>query len=210
MVCPINTKKILFENGPRLIIDYLVRYKGGDIKLSEEHDELQWLSDEEIEKNGEYKPWIKKLAKIAEEIIRSGEYLDAWKRCQADFENYKKRQAESQKDLVTYSNINLISEIIPVLDNFHASTEHIPEDQKENPWVTGIMHIQRQLETVLTDNGVMEIPIKKGDKFDPTVMEAIENKDCDPAKCKNIVSKVVMKGYKVGERVVRAGRVIVE
>ena len=141
---------------------------------------------------------------------KADEYLDRWKRCQADFENYRKRQAQIHKEMVEYSNINLITQVIPVLDNFHASTDHIPEKEKESPWVTGIMHIQRQLETVLTDNGVSEILVKRGDKFDPAVMEAIENKDCPPEKCKNVVSKVVMKGYKMGERVIRAARVIVE
>jgi molecular chaperone GrpE len=145
------------------------------------------------------------------------EYLDGWKRCQADFENYKKRQAQSQKDLIRYSTQNIVLQILPVIDNFQASTSHIPEDQKENPWVTGIMYIQKQLEQVLVDNGVEEIVASVGDNFDPVKHEAIPDKECQCDKCdcenekfKNKIRKVILKGYKIGDRVIRPARVVVE
>ncbi len=150
-----------------------------------------------------------------EEKNPADEYLDGWKRCQADFENYKKRQAESQKDLIRYSTQNIILQILPVIDNFHASTDHIPEDQKTNSWVTGIMYIQKQLEQVLTDNGVAEIETKIGDNFDPAKHEAVEDMECKSCKSKdykfkNKIKKVVTRGYQMGDKIVRASRVIVE
>lgn len=144
---------------------------------------------------------------------QAAEYLDGWKRCKADFENYKKRQAEALKDLALYSNENMILQILPILDNFHASTEHVPEDQKNNPWVVGIMHIQKQLEKVLEDNGVSEIKVKEGDKFDPALHEAIKSDANDTSKHSNDtnkIMKVILKGYKIGEKVIRPARVVVE
>jgi len=147
------------------------------------------------------------------------ENLDKWKRAQADFENYKKMQAESQKDLLKYATQNIILQIIPVLDNFHMSTEHIPQDQKDNGWVTGIMYIQKQLETVLAENGVEEIAPKVGDSFDPVFHEAIADKQCgcdhydcekEKEKFKNKIKKVMMKGYKIGDKVIRPARVVAE
>jgi len=148
-------------------------------------------------------------------MSKEDEYLDGWKRCQADFENYKKRQAESQKDLIRYSTQNIVLQILPVIDNFHSATGHIPEDQKEDPWVTGIMYIQKQLEQVLTDNGVSEIDVKTGDNFDPAAHEAVEDMECKSCKSKdykfkNKIKKIVTRGYRIGERVVRPARVIVE
>jgi molecular chaperone GrpE len=147
------------------------------------------------------------------------ENLDKWKRAQADFENYKKMQAESQKDLIKYATQNIILQIIPVLDNFHMSTQHIPQDQKDNGWVTGIMYIQKQLEAVLVENGVEEIAPKVGDNFDPVFHEAIADKayECDHCDCekekekfKNKIKKVMMKGYKIGDKVIRPARVVAE
>ena len=150
-----------------------------------------------------------------EEISKEEEYLNGWKRCQADFENYKKRQADSQKDLIRYSTQSIVLQILPVIDNFHASTDHIPEDQKNNPWVTGIMYIQKQLEQVLADNGVEEMKIEKGDNFDPAQHEAVEDKECKSCKSKdykfqNKIKKVLTRGYRMGDKVVRAARVIVK
>jgi molecular chaperone GrpE len=147
------------------------------------------------------------------------ENLDKWKRAQADFENYKKMQAESQKDLLKYATQNIILQIIPVLDNFQMSTAHVPEDQKDGGWVTGIMYIQKQLETVLAENGVDEIAPKVGDNFDPVFHEAIADKacECDHCDCenekekfKNKIKTVMMKGYKIGDKVIRPARVVAE
>ncbi len=147
------------------------------------------------------------------------ENLEGWKRTQADFENYKKMQAESQKDLLKYATQNIILQIIPVLDNFQMSTAHVPEDQKEGGWVTGIMYIQKQLETVLAENGVDEIAPKVGDNFDPVFHEAIADKACgcdhcdcekDKEKFKNKIKTVMMKGYKIGDKVIRPARVVAE
>lgn len=178
-------------------------------------------SMEEMEETAETKPEPENIGTEADK------YLEGWKRCQADFENYKKRQADSQKDLLRYSTQNVVMQILPVVDNFHASTDHIPEAQKNDPWVVGIMHIQKQLEQVLSDNGVEEIDVKVGDNFDPAMHEAVEDMACVSCKSKdykfqNKIKRVVLKGYKMGparnashsdaggDRVIRAARVIVE
>ena len=146
-------------------------------------------------------------------VSKEEEYLNKWKRAVADFENYKKRQAESQKDLLRYSLEGIIMQILPVLDNFHASTDHIPEDQKSNAWVVGIMHIQKQLEDLLKLNEIEEIEAKVGDEFDPAIHEAVQkdtketNKDTEET---NKISKVLQKGYMIGGKVIRPARVVVE
>lgn len=168
---------------------------------------------------------IKDIKDVEEEIVvdqekelvelqqKAGEYLDGWQRCQAEFDNYKKRQTELQKDMVKYVAQNIVMQIIPVLDNFHASTAHVPEEQQGSAWVTGIMHIQKQLESVLTENGVTEIAPNPGDTFDPVYHEAIEDVECthcEGKKYENKIKRVVQKGYALGEKVIRAARVIVE
>jgi molecular chaperone GrpE len=177
-------------------------------------------------KHEESKETEKDIKDIEEEIVveqenelavaqkKAEEYLQGWQRCQAEFENYKKRSSESQKDMVKYATQNVILQIIPVIDNFNSSTAHVPEDQKENPWVTGIMYIQKQLENVLTENGIEEISVKEGDNFDPIYHEAIEDKECTHCKrekkFENKIKRVLQKGYKIGDRVIRVARVIVE
>ncbi|HAT74202.1 MAG: Protein GrpE [Candidatus Moranbacteria bacterium GW2011_GWF2_36_839] len=195
---------------------FIAYYKEGEIKLSDEHQAYEWLDfDKALEKFGDSDFTKDKK----ESIVKTKEYLElknsleGWKRCMADFENYKKRQNEERKDIIAFSNVNLISELIPILDNFHASTEHIPEDQKDGGWVVGIMHIQKQLEKVLEENGVSEILVNVGDEFDPNIMESITDAnlrtECESTNG-NKVKKVLMKGYKINNKVIRVARVVIK
>jgi molecular chaperone GrpE (heat shock protein) len=153
-------------------------------------------------------------------LNKEQEYLDNWKRAQADLENYKKDQARRMEEFIRFAKSDFIAQILPVLDNFYASTDHISEDQKKSPWVEGIMHIQKQLETVLKDNGVEEIPVKVGDEFDHNVMEAVASEGSEsPVKSDKVgspeakfnrVNKVLQKGYKMNDKIIRAAKVIVE
>lgn len=148
----------------------------------------------------------------------AAEYLDGWKRSQAEFENYKKRQQESQKELGGYLIEKLVLDVIPVLDNFRAATLHVPPEQKESPWVVGIQYIEKQLETVLTDNGMQTIEAKEGDAFDPTIHEAIDSEQSttnsqqeeEIEEKPHIIVKVIQKGYRLGDKVIRAARVVVK
>jgi molecular chaperone GrpE len=188
-----------------------------DVELSDEHDKFEWLTFEEAIKKigsdgyeGEKRDTIIKAQKYLE--MKNG--VDSWKRCLADFENYKKIQAESNKDTIRYATENIVIQVLPVLDNFSSSVEHIPEDQKEGPWVQGIMYIKKQLEDVLKENGIEEIAIKPGDDFDTKTCEAIEDKECKTCKgevkFQNKVKKVVLKGYQIKEKIIRPAKVIVE
>lgn len=161
--------------------------------------------------------------KTAEDYAR--EYLNDLQRLQADFSNYKKRQQESQKELAGYLIEKLVMEIIPVLDNFRMATEHVPAEAQGTPWVTGIQHIEKQLEKVLADNGMQVVEVKDGDAFDPSIHEAIseapstinsqqsaENGDSgesELSKERQSVVKVLQKGYKIGGKVIRPAKVVV-
>ena len=86
----------------------------------------------------------------------------------------------------------------------------MPEDQKDNAWVTGITYIQKQLEDVLKNNGVKEIEVKVGDEFDPGLHEAIDTKETKmDTKETNKIMKIAQKGYKIDGKIIRAARVVV-
>ena len=82
--------------------------------------------------------------------------------------------------------------------------------------MTGIMYIQKQLEDVLRENGVEEIELKVGDNFDAKYCEAVLDSCCNKGECgkeekyQNKIKKVILKGYKIGEKVIRPMRVVVE
>lgn len=147
--------------------------------------------------------------KKSEWQLKAEEYLSDLKRVQADFENYKKRQAESQKELGGYLIEKLVLDIIPVLDNFRAATMHVPPEQKESPWVVGIQYIEKQLEDVVKQNGVEVIEAKVGDEFDPTIHEAVSHESEEETE-KQVIAKVLQNGFRLGGKIVRPAKVSVK
>lgn len=207
---PLGSILLEIKSRKVVLIGYLVNYLGGEIKLDKEHCESRWETAEEILENKEYKPWLKNFIKKAQGLIDSQKNLEGWKRCQADFENYRKRQDESRKELKEFILEDLALQILPVVDNFQMSLDHVPEDQSKSPWLQGILHIQRQLETILKDNGIEEIKAEEGDRFDPNFHEAIENQQEKGKEELHKIKKVISKGYEIGNKVIRATKVIVE
>lgn len=154
--------------------------------------------------------------------MKAEEHLADLQRTQADFENYRKRQQESQKELGGYLIEKLILDIVPVLDNFRSATMHVPPEQKDSPWVVGIQYIEKQLEDVIKSNGVEVIETKEGDTFDPTIHEAVnsqqstsnneqstENKEQGAEEKPHSVVKVLQKGFRLGGKVIRPAKVTV-
>jgi molecular chaperone GrpE len=185
-----------------------------------EHSDHEWLTPDDA---------IAKLsdkgyeADKREAIIRSKNFLenqaalDGWKRCMADFDNYRKRQEASQKEMGQYLVERLLHDLVPILDNFHAAASHVPEESKESPWVVGIGYIEKQLEDTLAQHGVRVIEVKEGDAFDPSRHEALsdsstegeEKVEGDGPKG-HVIAKVLQKGYMIGDKVVRAAKVTVK
>jgi molecular chaperone GrpE len=189
---------------------FLVLYRGGDIVLSDEHSEYQWLSPEEVQKAEDYRPWVKRFVETAAKAYEQSQYLNDVKRLQADFENYKKRVKNDERELYGHLSAQIVTELIPVLDNFHAATEHVPADQSTSPWVTGITYIEQQFEAVLRNYGVEPLEVKPGDTFDPARHEALDHKTSEGEENKLLkIEKVVQKGYQIKGKLVRPAKVIV-
>lgn len=169
--------------------------------------------DKNLPAGGEKKEKLNKKDEQAEDKILADKYLNNWKRAVADLENYKKDQVKLMGEFRKFASLDVIFQILPVLDNFNASLEHVPEDQKDSGWVTGIIYIKKQLEEVLKNNGIDEIEVKVGDEFNPTVHEAVKN-NSNISKVdsndSNKIIKIVQKGYKIGGKIIRAARVTVE
>jgi len=159
-------------------------------------------SDIDIEEKAEDK--IKEVKKQLKECqSEKQEYLDGWQRSKAEFVNFKKRSEESKKELLQYASENIISEIIPTLDNFEQAMKNkeIWESVDEN-WRKGIEMIYFQLMEVLKRNGVTEMnPV--GKNFDPKIHESIETVETEDEKDNDKILEVIQKGYQIGERVIR-------
>lgn len=141
---------------------------------------------------------------------KAAEYLDDLKRVQADFENYKKRVKNDERELYGHLSAQIASDLFPVLDNLHAAVGHVPAEAASSPWVTGITYIEKQFEDVLANYGVVPMTVNPGDAFDPTRHEALDHQAAEGTEATPLkIEKVVQKGYQIKDKIVRPAKVIV-
>lgn len=130
---------------------------------------------------------------------------EKYMRLMAEFQNYKKRVAKEKQDIQTFANEKIVKELLEVLDNFERSLQH-SDDVDEN-YVKGMEMIFQQLRKALEDAGLSEIDAL-GTDFDPTLHNAVMQEDSDEYESGK-VSKVLQKGYKLNDKVIRAAMVAV-
>lgn len=135
----------------------------------------------------------------------SAERLAGWQRAQADLINYKKRQQELMSEWRQFSASDLLSQVLPILDNFSLALTHMPKELEGNEWVKGVMHIKTQLEKFLSNNGIEEIK-SLGEKFDPAFHECVSQEESEE---KDIVIKELAKGYKLNGKILRPAKVVI-
>src|SRR5215203_732309 len=131
------------------------------------------------------------------------EYLEQLRRTLADFANYKRRNEQERAVVRQFANRDLLLQIIDVQDDFQRAIGAIPEDQRENGWVSGTAMIERKLNAVLERAGITQLDAL-GQPFDPALHEAVAS---DSGSSGEQVVEVFRNGYKLGDQVLRAAMV---
>src|SRR5689334_13920687 len=132
------------------------------------------------------------------------EYLDALQRLKAEFENYKKRVARDQSDIVARASERLAKQLLPVLDDLERALEAAAEHE-EAKLEDGVRLVHRSLADALAKEGLVEV--ETDGQFDPHTQEALLAQPSDADE--GTVIQVLQKGYKLGDRVLRPARVVV-
>lgn len=163
----------------------------------ETNEEQELSHKDESAKEGE----TAELKALNEKIQNDMLYL------KADFENYKKRMIKERSDVMKYGSENLIVALLDLLDNFERamSMEITPENVKS--FSEGINMISGEFKNVLNRFGVQEVKAL-GQTFDPAHHEAMGTEPTDEYK-PGTVSKVFTKPYKLHDRLIRPGKVII-
>ena len=123
-------------------------------------------------------------------------------RLMADFQNYKKRGEKEKKDLYSYANEKLVTELLDVLDNFERALD---QEGQGDSFKEGMEMIFKQLSDVLKKSGLAEIPAL-GEEFDPNFHNAVMNEETDEYES-GTVSGVMQKGYTLNGKVIRPSMV---
>ncbi len=163
-----------------------------------ENEEIQNENTENVEVNEE------KSEVVVDTKTEIEELEERYKRLFAEFENYKKRSQKERENLYGIITGDVVSSILPVMDNLEKAAETKTDDTN---YQEGVKMVVKQLSDVLDKFGMTEIETL-GQKFDPELHEAVSHID-DPSKGEQEIVQEYRKGYKIGNKVIRHSMVIV-
>ena len=135
---------------------------------------------------------------LAEAVRKRDEFLDMAQRIQAEFDNFRKRNASARAEAFEDGTREMIKLILPVVDNLERALEASSEDEKLKE---GVSMTLKQLLGVLEKRGVTVIS-RQGEKFDPRLENAVMQADRSAGE-PGTVSQVLQKGYRMGDYVLR-------
>ncbi len=119
-------------------------------------------------------------------------------RIQADFDNFRRRNASIRLDSYEEGKRDAVKELLPALDSLERALDSIPEENAL--WRDGIVLVQRQMMDALKKLGLEEI--ESDCKFDPTKHEAVMREKTEGKESGEIVV-VFQKGYRMGDKIIR-------
>ena len=132
---------------------------------------------------------------------------DRLRRQMAEFDNFRKRSEKEKSQMFDMGARSTIEKVLPVVDNFERGLAAVPEEQKDDAFVTGMDKIYKQLMTELDAIGVKPIEAL-GQEFNPDLHNAVmqvESEEYDPG----VVAQELQKGYTYKDTVVRHSMVAV-
>jgi len=208
-----------------------------DVVLNDEAESFEWVQPEEILKRDDVvtivKDYVKKhmlskdnkstqggpawgwkvnkkLSTLEQEML---EYKAGWQRAQADYKNLQAEIDKKKSEWVKMSELQVLSDFMPVYDNFKKAFAHHPEldvenekDKKVKNWIDGVGYIMKQFGDVLKNFDIEEIKTV-GEMFNPEMHEALGEEESEEEE--GTILKEVDVGYMMKGKVIKVAKVII-
>jgi len=174
-----------------------------ELHLNEEVKTPSKKEEKKLKKDRE-NALLEQIKKLEEE---NKALVEKVKIAQADAINYRRRKDEETAQMLKFANQDLIMELIPLVDNFERALK-VDESQmtaEVSKFLTGFKMMHTSLIEILKKFGVEEIN-RVGEKFDPSQEQALVAESV-PEMEDEVVIEVLLKGYKLKDRVIRPASV---
>lgn len=189
----------------------------------EEKEQVEVLNETEETSGNSEKVKTKKYEKVSKKIKKDTDkklleelkqkeeenknLIEKVKIAQAELVNYRRRKDEETNSMLKYANQDLIMELIPLVDNFERAIKLDDNDLTDevSKFLSGFKMMYASLTEILKKFGVEEIN-RVGEVFDPKQEQALLT-DCVEELDDEVVIEVLLKGYKLKDRVIRPASV---
>ena len=138
-------------------------------------------------------------------IEERNEYRDLSQKLKAEFDNYRKKTDGERQRQSERATVQLITEILPVLDDFERALKTATNNEQSDAFRIGIEQIYRKLTDILKKRGVTPIE-SVGKTFDPNFHEAVAHEESNVHHDGEIIDEL-RRGYMLGSVLLRASMV---
>ncbi|KAL7632481.1 UNVERIFIED_CONTAM: hypothetical protein RMT77_017194 [Armadillidium vulgare] len=176
-----------------------------DESVEDNNVDKEQSSKSEIEKE-----LTEKIESLAKEV---SEYKDKYQRSLADRENLRQRLEKQIQESKQFGIQSFCKDLLEVTDVFRKAIESVPEEKKKeadpvfSSLYDGVVMTETHLISVFRRHGLKQIELKEGEKFDPSVQEAMFEVPVTDGKLPGTVAHVIRPGWKLHERCVRSAQV---
>lgn len=194
----------IFEINMKSLKDFLKMNKKDKTQeeaLISEQENIQDIQSQEVKEE------IKIEEPSFEEVIQIEK--DKFLRLFAEFENYKKRTTKERFELYKTASQELMTSLLPIVDDFERALNHIEESPETEELRKGVSLIHQKFYNTLEQKGLNKIEVKAGEIFDAELHEAITQIPAPTADLKGKVIDCLEKGYKLGDKIIRYPKVVI-
>lgn len=178
--------------------------KKEDLKAEEKNIEQK---EAQVEENQEVNSKEEKNELSFEDQLQGEK--DKFIRLFAEFENYKKRTSKERMDLFKTANQELMTSLLPIIDDFERAMSHMDGSEETKELRAGVDLIYQKFFKTLEQKGLSQIEVNNGDEFDAEIHEAITQIPAPSEDLKGKIIDCVEKGYKLGEKIIRFPKVVI-
>lgn len=176
---------------------------GSSVPEMEEKDEEEGLlSKMGIGKKDKHKKEIKELHEKIHELN------DRYLRLAAEFDNFKKRNIKERIELIRTAGQDVISSLLPVLDDFQRALKQMEQAKDVEAVREGVNLIFTKLNSTLEMRGLKAME-SIGENFDPELHDAITEVPAPNADMSGKIMDEIEKGYYLSDKIIRHAKVIV-
>ncbi len=174
------------------------------VVVDEDEVEILDFIDDDDDEGSDGAAEVSRLAEVENLRAELADLKDRSMRTLADFDNFRKRAEKERSEIRQRATAEVVRDFLDVVDNLEraAAAGGSAEDLK-----TGVDMILRQLGDVLRRQGVERVEAE-GERFNPAFHEAVSRQE-DPEVDEPRVVEEMQAGYRMGDKLLRASRVVV-
>lgn len=141
--------------------------------------------------------------------LEVAEAKDKYIRLYSEFDNFRRRNAKERLELVKTASEDVITDMLPVLDDFERAEKAFQEKADVDALMEGFGLIKNKFEKTMVNKGLTPMESTPGIDFDSEIHEAITKIPVQDEKLKGKVVDVVEKGYFLHDKVIRYAKVVI-